>query len=148
MLKVIFREQDETPDELLKYAVTAARYGDKWIFCRHKERTTWEMPGGHREHYRDGDEDIIQTAMRELYEETGAVEYDIEPLCVYGVEREDGTTYGLLCAARIKTLGKLPDNSEIGWIKECDIIPDELTYPEIQPRLFDKAKERYATRNP
>ena len=21
----------------------------KWVFCRHKERNTWEIPGGHRE---------------------------------------------------------------------------------------------------
>mgnify|MGYP006922425427 CR=1 FL=1 len=43
------RFYDEVDDALLKFAVIAARSEGKWVFCRHKERTTLEIPGGHRE---------------------------------------------------------------------------------------------------
>ena len=53
---------DLNADKPLKYAVICARYNGKWVFCKHKERDTYEIPGGHRE---DG-EDIEATAKREL----------------------------------------------------------------------------------
>ena len=81
--KVNFYAPDGVADERLKFAVIAARYEDKWIFCRHKDRNTWEIPGGHRE----AGEDIAQTARRELLEETGATEAKITPVAVYGVDR-------------------------------------------------------------
>ena len=37
------------------------------------------MPGGHRE----AGEDILETAKRELQEETGAIKFEIKPICVY-----------------------------------------------------------------
>ena len=51
---------DLNADKPLKYAVICARYNGKWVFCKHKERDTYEIPGGHRE---DG-EDIEATAKR------------------------------------------------------------------------------------
>ena len=29
-----------------KFADIVASYEGKWIFCKHKNRTTWEIPGG------------------------------------------------------------------------------------------------------
>ena len=93
---------DSVDGRLLKFAVIVAKSGGKWVFCKHKERDTYELPGGHRE---EGEE-ISETAKRELYEETGAVVYDIEPICVYSVTADynfDGAeTFGMLYFADIK----------------------------------------------
>ena len=40
---------DNIADELLKFAVIISKTDNKWVFCKHKERETYEVPGGHRE---------------------------------------------------------------------------------------------------
>ncbi len=131
MIKVSFCTHDEIEDELLKFAVIAARFQDKWIFCRHKERSTWEIPGGHRE----AGEDILSTSRRELYEETGAIDFEIYPICIYGVTSEEQTSYGMLFYAEVRTLDSLPQDFEIAELILSDTLPKDLTYPSIQPHL-------------
>lgn len=114
------------------FAVINATYKGKWVFVRHKDRDTWELPGGHREDR----EDINITASRELYEETGALDFKIEPVCDYSVTN-NGTTFGRLFYAEIMELGYLPD-SEIEEVKLMKEMPDSLTYPDIQPLLHSK----------
>lgn len=137
-LRVDFHSAAEVADERLQFAVIAARFEGQWIFCRHKARTTWEIPGGHRE---DG-ETIGQAARRELWEETGALEFSLSPVCVYSVMRESGTSFGMLFLADVQKLGELPRNMEIGEITLADELPESLTYAAIQPHLFAKAAEK------
>ena len=63
------RFHEHADDSLLRFAVICARYQNQWLLVRHRERRTWECPGGHRE----PGEDIDATARRELWEETGAL---------------------------------------------------------------------------
>lgn len=128
--EVYFYDIGEIDDGDIAFAVVASRYQDKWIYVQHRDRDTWEMPGGHRE----SGESPYEAACRELYEETGAIEYHMTPICVYGVVIEDRRSYGLLCYAHITQLGELPD-SEIARTGRFDSIPDMLTYPDIQDRL-------------
>lgn len=127
-------------DELLKFAVIVASYQDKYVLCKHKQRDTLEIPGGHREE----NEDILVTAKRELVEETGALDFEIEPVCVYSVagknrvNQTDDKMYGLLCFAKINQLDDKID-SEMEKIYLVDKLPNNLTYPLIQPHLFEKA---------
>lgn len=79
MLAVKFYE--DVKDELLRFAVVIAKHDGKWVLCKHKKRETLEFPGGHRE----TGEAIAETAKRELMEETGAVKFEIRPICVYSV---------------------------------------------------------------
>ena len=72
MLEVKF--YDTVDDSLLKFAVIISQSNGKWVFCKHKERDTYEAPGGHRE----VGEDILETAKRELQEETGAIVCEID----------------------------------------------------------------------
>ena len=137
MLEVNF--YDTVDDELLKFAVTISQSNGKWVMCKHKERDTYEVPGGHRE---EG-EDILETAKRELQEETGAVKFDIEQLCVYSVTgknsiNENGEeTFGLLCFAEIRDFsGEL--HCEMEKVVLMDELPENWTYPLIQPKLIEK----------
>lgn len=141
MLEVKF--YDTVEDDKLKFAVIISKYEGKWVFCKHKERDTYEVPGGHRE---DG-EDILNTAKRELAEETGAIDFDIKPVCVYSVtgktrvnENVDEETFGMLYFADIKSFEK-EIHSEIEKIIITDKLPDKWTYPLIQPKLIEQAEK-------
>lgn len=134
MIEVTFEDKMAVENRLLKYAVIVSRYQDKWVFSKHRDRDTWEIPGGTRE----PGEAILDTANRELYEETGALGYQLTPICAYCVT-SDSKSYGLLCYADISSLGQLPP-SEISQIQLFDEEPATLTYPLIQPFLFAKVK--------
>ncbi|MCY6372642.1 NUDIX hydrolase [Clostridium ganghwense] len=133
MLKVNFHELGKIQDNKLLFAVIMAKYKEQWIFVKHKKRDTWEIPGGHREN----NEDINDTASRELFEETGAKDFTLKPICVYSVKGDEGETFGQLFYAEVQTLEKLP-NSEIGEVEFFKTLPKNLTYPLIQPFLFEK----------
>lgn len=120
--------------ESLQYAVIAARHKGKWIYVRHRERDTFEIPGGHTE---PGESDW-ETASRELEEETGAVDFTLFRVCCYGVEKGDVTTYGALFFAEVESFGELPEGFEMTERLLCDEPPENQTYPEIQPLLFER----------
>ena len=134
---------DEVDDSLLKFAVILSKSRGKWVFCKHRERDTYEAPGGHRE----AGEDILETAKRELREETGAVEFGIRPVCVYSVTgktsvNETGEeSFGLLCFADITEFsGKL--EHEIEKVVFMEELPTNWTYPLIQPKLIEEYERR------
>lgn len=136
MTEVSFCKAGQVDDSLLKFAVIASRYENRWVFCRHRERDTWEIPGGHRE----SGETIEETAARELREETGAAGAEITPVGIYAVTRDGAPSYGMLFFAKITALDDLSADSEIGEIRLFETIPTELTYPDIQPRLHDRVQ--------
>lgn len=134
---------DNVSDELLKFAVIIAKHNGKWIFCKHKDRDTYELPGGHRE----SGEAILETAERELQEETGAADYTIKSICVYSVKgktrvtkTDDEENFGMLFFADVKSFGDI--HSEIEKIIISDSLVDSWTYPLIQPKLIKEAQKR------
>lgn len=134
-MKIEFHEN--VNDDLLKYAVVIAKYQGKWAYCKHRERLTYEIPGGHREK----GESIEEAARRELFEETGAKKYELIPICVYSVTDKGETSYGMLYYADLIDIGVKPTN-EIEKVYYLDDHPEKQTYPEIQPKLIAEAKRR------
>lgn len=137
MLKVNFYELNKIEDNKLMFAVIMTKFNGQWIYVRHKDRNTWEIPGGHREK----NENINDTASRELFEETGAVKFKLIPIFTYAVERNEDVDYtesfGQLFYSEVDALDNLP-HFEISEIKLFDDIPDKLTYPLIQALLHKK----------
>ncbi|HBA48135.1 MAG TPA: DNA mismatch repair protein MutT [Lachnospiraceae bacterium] len=144
MIEVSFYEPSEIEDNLLGFAVIIARAEGRWVFCKHRERDTWEVPGGHRE----TGESILETARRELQEETGAIDYTIKPVCVYSVKgktsintRDEDESFGMLFVADIFSFEN-ELHSEIQKINISDELETNWTYPAIQPKLLAEAVRR------
>lgn len=134
---------DSIDDSLLKFAVIITKTGGKWVFCKHRERNTYEVPGGHRE----SGETILETAKRELREETGAIDFNIKPICVYSVKGKtraseiiDEETFGMLYYAEVFSFEEL--HSEIEKIVITEDLVENWTYPMICPRLLEEAGNR------
>ena len=130
-------------DSQLKFAVIISHIGEKLVFCKHKDRDTYEIPGGHRE----SGETIRQAAERELREETGAVEFEMHPICVYSVTGKTRAvdsgeeTFGMLYHAQIHSFEEALHN-EIAQIELFEVLPDNWTYPQIQPLLLREYERR------
>lgn len=140
MFKINFYDLNTIEDSKLLFAVIMTRYKNQWIYVRHKDRQTLEIPGGHREE----NENINDTASRELFEETGATRFNMTPVCVYSVERDENInyteSYGQLFYSEVEELNSCLQ-FEISEIKLVDNIPDDLTYPLIQPFLHKRVLE-------
>jgi len=132
---------DRAEDQKLRFAVIVTKTDGHWVFCKHRERNTLEVPGGHRE----PGEEILDTAKRELEEETGATDFSIEPVCVYSVTApwnyNGQETFGMLYYADVKAFEK-ELHSEIERIVIQDELPSAWTYPEIQPHLIREVMRR------
>ncbi|MGN0473484.1 MAG: NUDIX domain-containing protein [Acutalibacteraceae bacterium] len=130
-MEVKFYDMNEVDESSLFAAVIVSRYRGKWVLCKNKERGKWEVPGGHREE----NETILETAKRELFEETGAKEFEITPICPYSLSR-----YAMLFYADIMEFGDMPE-SEIERIDFFSELPDdeEMTFPMLHTALVKKA---------
>ena len=118
------------------FVVIFALYQGKWLYCRAGVRDTFETAGGHIEL----NETALDAARRELYEETGALKYDIEPAFDYSVRIPTSLTHGQVFFARVHELGPLPDY-EMAETKLFDTIPDRMRFPWILPLLYEKMLE-------
>lgn len=143
MIKVNF--YDEVDLNNLKFVIIVSKYNDKLVFSKHKQRNTYEFPGGHIEI----GEKPIDAAKRELYEESGAIEFDIKLLGYYSIIGNDGVikvdkeSYGAIYFAEIDKFSSLPKEFEMEKIELFDKVPENLTYPVVVKEIMKKFKILY-----
>lgn len=142
-MQVMFHDRGN--DANMLFAVIVGRYQNTWLFCRHKQRDTYEIVGGHRE----GGESIEECARRELYEESGASDYSLYPVTVYSClgkniikeSSDEKPCYGMLYFAEIRAFEKLPEHeiASIAFFETAQSVP-AWTYPDIQPYLLSRVQ--------
>ena len=117
----------QVDEDQIRFAVIAVRCHGKWLLCRHKDRQTWEMPGGHRE----PGETPLETASRELFEETGirAQEDEFEFL---GSDRDRSAFYDFYCLKRY-----VPEDEIVLLPGETDAA-QWVTFAQIHQMIADK----------
>jgi len=117
------------------YVVIAVRYDGGWLFVRHRKRGGYELPAGHP----DEGEDSVEAAVRELMEETGALDFTMEPVTYYYVDTGSGKKYGRLFLAWVDTLGEITDKKEIEGVKVFRRLPRDLSLSEVMTFLYRTA---------
>lgn len=119
-----------------KYVVVCSNYKGKWLLSKHNKRSTWETHGGHIEL----GETPMQAAQRELYEESGVKDADVYPVCDYYGYDDLSHSNGMVFLAVVHQLGDLPE-SEMKETALFEVLPDELTYPNVSPRLYEESQK-------
>lgn len=128
----------EVDYDKIKYVVMIAEYKEKLVIIKNKNKDLWELPGGKREK----GEQLLKAASRELYEETGALAFELIP---YGIYLMNGS-YGMNFYVRIKEIGPLPDY-EIEEVRFCTALPDQLEHGYIYYKMYDEWNDIKDKRN-
>lgn len=126
---------EEIAADEIKYVVVITVYQNQLVIIRNKKRQLWELPGGKREN----DEALIHAASRELYEETGAVSFELTP---YGIYLLNGS-YGMALFANVTKFDDLPDY-EIDELKFVARLPENLMYGGVYYDMYSKWQQQDA----
>ena len=121
----------------LRFVVICSFYGGRMLLSYHSAHRSWETQGGHIEKGETPEE----AARRELYEESGAADAELIPVCDYFAYDSEGSSNGRVFAAIVHRLDRLPP-SEMSEVRTFDAFPDDLTYPFVTPVLFREAKRK------
>lgn len=129
----------------ITYVRMVVKYNGKFVLCYHKKMKKWDCVGGK---VKNG-ESPLTAAKRELFEETGAVDFDIVPVRDYKRFLEDGTFYNnnREYYVNVRKFSDLPEGSEMEKIDFFDEIPEDFMFENERETRFEhfKLMEKYAS---
>jgi len=129
----------------IAYVRMVVKYNGKFVLCYNKKVKKWDCVGGRVEN----GENPLAAAKRELFEETGAVDFDIVPVRDYKRFLEDGTFYNnnREYFVNVHKFSDIPDGSEMEKIDFFDEIPDDFLYENERKTRLEHFKriEKYAS---
>lgn len=131
IMKIIFEEVSKVEKKNVGYSAIMANENGKWLFVRHKDFETWEIPVGKREVR----ESPLECAKRELYEASGATLFHINEVCAYNLE--DSEKWGILYVATIVKRNAYLYRGMLEVVGMEDI-PENIAY-EVYRELYQKA---------
>ena len=120
----------------LRFVVVCSFLEGRYLLSYHGGHGAWETQGGHIE----PGETPEAAARRELFEESGARDAELVPVCDYFAYDSEGASNGRVWAARVRRLERLPDR-EMRRVEAFERLPAELTYPLVTPALFAEAEK-------
>ena len=96
----------------------AIRHAQDFLLVHHRERKSWELPGGHIE----AGESARDCAIRELFEETGqrAEHLDFRAVLEYRAGSDNRIYYGTLYSGEVPSPAPFRENDEISQITLWD----------------------------
>ncbi|MFC5471890.1 NUDIX domain-containing protein [Cohnella suwonensis] len=125
-------ELNDVEHEPVKFAVVIAKFKNQFIIIYNKKRGGWEIPGGNREN----GETLLHTASRELFEETGAVRFELIPFGIY----QWNESLEMVFFAEVHEIDNIPD-FEIDEIKFEDALPEGMNFGNMFYIFADKWNE-------
>ena len=124
-------------EEEINMVIIIAVHKGKYVFSYNKKWQGWDIPGGARE----VGETVLESAKRELWEETGAVKFDIIAVtdCVTKstLPIPNRNRPGRLYLAEIHEFENINDQSEITEIGFFNSAPDNLSWANAHRQIFE-----------
>lgn len=121
-----------------------SRYQNQWVFCKYRGFNSHDIPHGQCEF----NETIKEAAAREIFEDTGAIVYNMKPLCAFEVIENDFNLKAVLFYAEIEKLNQL-SSFKIEQVIKTDAFPDFAREESFQAALLkfciEKLPIRYGT---
>jgi ADP-ribose pyrophosphatase len=115
-------EIDEIVHDRIQFAVIIAKRKGQFIIVFNNKRIGWELPGGNKE----AGETILKAAGRELFEETGAIKFDLTPFGIY----EWKEVFGMVFLSEVIEMVDMP-KFEIEEIKFVDSLPEGMNFGDM-----------------
>ncbi|MGC5770867.1 NUDIX domain-containing protein [Paenibacillus pabuli] len=121
-------------EQEIQFVIMVSQFQEKYVMVHNLKRGGWEFPGGNRE----AGESVLTAAGRELYEETGAMKFMLEPFGIYEMNGKFGMVY-YADITEFRAVSMEP-NSEIGAIKMVDILPEGMSFGDMFYSLLHQWK--------
>lgn len=133
--------RDSGPDHATASCVVFDETLTQTLLVFHGKGRFWVQPGGHAE---DGDESIVDAALRELHEETGIVDATPTSPLVYDLDHHGLSSRFGRCASHLDigitvivdpsmALTVSDESEDVRWWP-VDALPTEVP-PQLEPRL-------------